>query len=128
MYVFPFPSAYPPVGYFSQGPTNPLSVFQTVGGAFFVAAAQSAFINTMINSVAVNAPHINPGMLILTGATELRRAFSPEDLPSVLIGYMAGLKVAFAISIAGAGVAFVVSCFSRWQRLNPKDIQGGGAA
>ena len=93
-----------------------------------MAAAQSAFINTMINSVVAAAPHINPGMLVLTGATQLRQAFSAEDLPIVLAGYMAGLKVAFAIAIAGTGVALFVSAFSRWQRLNTKDIQAGGAA
>ena len=82
----------------------------------------------MIRSVAASVPSINPGMLILTGATELRRAFSPEDLPNILIGYMAGLKVAFAIAIAGAGTAVILSSFAPWRRLNPKDIQGGGAA
>ena len=51
------------------------TVFVTVGGAFFVSAAQSAFNNQMINELAKRLPKIEPGMVLATGATRIRHAF-----------------------------------------------------
>jgi len=102
--------------------------FQTMGGAIFVAAGQSAFVNTMIKQLASSAPTVSAGQVILTGATEIRNVFAPDQVPGILVAYMAGLKVAFALSIAGTGIAFLFSVANSWRRLNPEAITGGGAA
>jgi MFS transporter, DHA2 family, glioxin efflux transporter len=104
------------------------TVFQTVGGALFVAAAQSAFVNTLIRWVATTAPGVPPQLLIFTGATELRNVFGPDVLPGVLVAYMQGLKVAFAVCIAGTGVAALLSPLMPWGRLNTEAVKSGGAA
>jgi MFS transporter, DHA2 family, glioxin efflux transporter len=101
---------------------------QTVGGAFFVSAAQSAFLAELIKKLGEIAPHVDPMRVILTGATEIRNAFSPEDVPFVVESYMEGVKVAFVLAIVGAGIGILVSPFSRWKRLNTEAITGGGAA
>ncbi len=105
------------------------TVFQTIGGALFVAAAQSAFLNTLINKLPEFAPGVDPAQVILTGATQIRVAFPEDVVPGILLSYMAGLKVAFAIAIAGTGIAFSVGLFSRWERINPEALaKAGGSA
>ncbi|KAM7187309.1 putative HC-toxin efflux carrier [Rhypophila sp. PSN 637] len=122
------------VGQASSAPEDLSSVtaiilfFQTIGGAIFVSAAQSAFINKTINTAAELAPEVSPLMIVGTGATQLRVAFA-DNLDEILLAYMQGLKVAFAIATAGVGASFVISLFSSWRRLNTAAIkESGGAA
>jgi MFS transporter, DHA2 family, glioxin efflux transporter len=91
--------------------------FQTIGGAFFISAAQAGFANKLSQRVSVTAPGVNPATVIATGATELRKVFSPEQLPGILVAYLDGLRVAFAIAIAVACVGFVLSFAPRWEKL-----------
>jgi len=42
-------------------------VFQVIGGAFSVSAAQSAFVNIMIKKLATTAPDVDPLQVIATG-------------------------------------------------------------
>lgn len=93
------------------------AVFQTVGGAFTVSSAQAAFINQAIIRLRTSAPDVDAARLIATGASEIRKAFTPEELPGVLVAYMHGLKAAFAVSIAFCGIAFLVTLVVPWSRL-----------
>ncbi|KAK2603369.1 hypothetical protein N8I77_009833 [Diaporthe amygdali] len=102
--------------------------FQTVGGAFLVSASQSAFVNVLIKTIPYSAPGVDPARLIATGATELRKAFTPEELPGILVAYMHGLKISFAVALAATGMALVIVLFSKWKRLNTAAITGGAAA
>lgn len=102
--------------------------FQTVGGAFLVSASQSAFVNVLIKTVPYSAPGVDPLMLIATGATELRKVFTPEELPGILVAYMHGLKISFAVALGSTAMALVVVLFSKWKRLNPAAITGAPAA
>ncbi|KAI8156044.1 putative efflux pump gsfJ [Colletotrichum sp. SAR 10_70] len=101
-----------------------LLFFQTVGGAFFVAGAQSGFLVTVLKKVAVYAPSVDPNLVALTGATEIRNAFPADAVPGIIQAYMDGLKVTFAIAIAGAGVSFLISLGSRWGKLNTANLSG----
>lgn len=102
--------------------------FQTVGGAFLVSASQSAFVNVLIKTVPYSAPGVDPLRLIATGATELRNVFTPEELPGILVAYMRGLKISFAVALGSTAMALVVVLFSKWKRLNPAAITGAPAA
>ncbi|KAL4770595.1 MFS general substrate transporter [Aspergillus nidulans var. acristatus] len=97
--------------------TATLFLFQTLGGAFCISAAQSAFVNTMIKKLATTAPDINPMLVVATGATQVREAF-PDHLDGILQAYMAGLKATFAISIGTVGFATLLALFSPWKRLH----------
>lgn len=92
--------------------------FQMIGGAFFLSAAQSAFNNRMISTIAVTAPGVSPAVVLLTGATQIRSAFTSTQVPGVVAGYMAGLKVVFAISVGAFGFAFLIGLFGSWKKLN----------
>lgn len=107
---------------------SPRTVFQTIGGSFSLSAAQSGFVNRLLSRAASTAPGVNPSQLLLTGATDIRNVFSAEQLPGILLAYMAGIKVAFAFAIAACGVAFLISTTMPWQRLNKEAVKEAGAA
>ena len=106
-----------------------LLFFQTVGGAFMVSAAQAALVNVLVKVLPHSAPGVDPATVVFTGATELRKVFSADQVPGILVAYMRGLKISFAIGLASTGVAFIIiTLFQRWNRLNTAAIAGGGAA
>ncbi|WKT53554.1 Major facilitator superfamily [Fusarium oxysporum f. sp. vasinfectum] len=103
--------------------------FQTIGGAFFVSAGQSAFVNIMLDVLPTDAPGVNPFQLLATGATEVRATFPTDQLNGILSAYMSGIKGAFAVGMGGVGLAFVVSLLQRWDRLSREELkESGGAA
>lgn len=81
----------------------------------------------MLKHVMDHAPNISKGALILTGATEIRNAFSPEDQIPVINGYMQGIKVTFAMAVAGTGLAFCIGLMTRWKKLKTENLSGGMA-
>lgn len=109
--------------------TAMLLFLQTLGGAAMTSAAQAGFVNVMLNNLPTAAPGVNPALVLGTGATDLRKVFSEDQIPGILVAYMKGLKTSFAIGIASSGIAFIIIVlFQRWNRLNIAAIAGGGAA
>jgi len=109
----------------SHSQTNNTAVFQTIGGAFMVSAAQSSFINTLLANLPAG---VDPLAIVGTGATAIRHVFPADQIPGILVAYMAGIKTTFAIAVAGVGMSFVVSLFSSWRRLNQEAVANAGAA
>lgn len=105
--------------------TGLLMFWQTLGGALFVQAAQSAFSNTLVQSLTEYAPGLSPAAVVAVGATEIRKTFHDADLAGVLHAYMDGLKVAFALTIALSGCSVIIGLFTPW--INIKRKQGVGA-
>ena len=101
--------------------------FQTVGGAVWISAAQAGFANTMLKVLPREAPNLNPGLVLATGASDIRRVFSPEDVPGIIAAYMEGLRVPFAICIACACLTFVLSFSPRWENIKGKVKMDEGA-
>jgi hypothetical protein len=93
------------------------AVFQTLGGAFSISAAQAAFINRLLLALARTASGVDPTHVTKAGAAELRTVFAASELPSVIFAYTEGLRAAFAISIGMAGMAVLVSLLCPWSRL-----------
>jgi hypothetical protein len=102
----------------------------TVGGAFFVSAAQSAFNNQLIKTLAINVPDIDPVMALGIGATQIREAFPASQVSAVIDAYMVGLKAVFAITVAAFGISTFIGLFGSWKKINSTDLQKatGGAA
>lgn len=84
----------------------------------------------MLARLATSAPDVDPLVLLGTGATQIREVFPAESVPGILVAYMAGIKTALAIAMGAVGVAFVVSLFGNFGRLNRETmrVQAGGAA
>ncbi|KAJ9616611.1 hypothetical protein H2200_000330 [Cladophialophora chaetospira] len=83
--------------------------FQTLGGAFSTSAGQAAFTNRLLATLPRTAPGVAPGLVLLTGASELHNVFPADVLPGVLKAYMVGIKAAFAVAVAFSGTAFLCS-------------------
>jgi hypothetical protein len=62
-----------------------LLFFQTIGGGFWVSAAQAAFENRLLLSVPSTAPGVDPIQVLSAGAANLRKAFTPEQLLGVVL-------------------------------------------
>lgn len=92
-----------------------------------IAAAQSGFVNQLVNKLAITVPSVNTVRVTGIGATELRQVFSGAELDGVLHAYAWGIKVVFAITIVACGVTFPVSLFSKWSNINAKTPSDGGA-
>ncbi|KJR85115.1 efflux pump antibiotic resistance protein [Sporothrix schenckii 1099-18] len=97
--------------------TANLLVFQTVGGAFSTSIGQAAFVNRLLAVLPSTAPRVDPRLVIVTGASELRNVFAADVLPGVLDAYMAALKAAFAVGIGFCGVAVLCSLAIPTKRL-----------
>ncbi|KAI0603276.1 MFS general substrate transporter [Biscogniauxia sp. FL1348] len=101
--------------------------FQTLGGAFFVSAAQAAFVNQLLVTLPTTEPTVDPYTVVTTGATQIRVVFSTSQVPGILLAYVAGLRAAFAIAVGAIGLTFVVSLFSRWAPLDAQARKEAGA-
>jgi MFS family permease len=97
---------------------------QTVGGAFFVSAGQSALANVLMTKLPQYVPNINPGSILAVGATELRDVFPAEAIPGIVHAYMDGLRATYLIAIVAGGVATIVSLGSKWRNLKGANVSG----
>lgn len=105
----------------------PAPVSETIAGAILLSAAQCAFVNQMLKTLAVTAPGVDPAKLVATGVSEIREAFPAHQIPGILRAYMDGLRIPFAIATATAGAACVLACIVAGvpARLQKKTAGGG---
>lgn len=99
-----------------------------IGGAVLLSAAQCAFNNQLLRTVARTLPDVSPLVIIGTGATELRHAFTPEQVTPVIYAYLEGLRVVFALAAAAFSVATLLGFLPSWKRLHAKQLEGATAA
>jgi hypothetical protein len=103
------PQEWVPVG------TACIQFFQTLGGAIFIAVAQTVFQNGLIDKVQQDNLGINPYIFINSGASETREILTKmgrEDaIAPVLEAYMKGLKNTYYITLACAVCAFISTLF-----------------
>ncbi|KAH8724198.1 major facilitator superfamily domain-containing protein [Phaeosphaeriaceae sp. PMI808] len=82
---------------------------QTATGAVFIAIAQSLFTNRIIEEAKENLPQVDKAKLISTGATELRRVFSGEQLHTILEIYLDGLRAGYYLAITCGAISMVLA-------------------
>ncbi|OJJ56549.1 hypothetical protein ASPSYDRAFT_47832 [Aspergillus sydowii CBS 593.65] len=106
--------------------TAAVMFFQTLGGALFIAVAQSLFQNGLIDGVRMFAPSVDPARIVEAGATEMRHVLSDlgqlDQLRNVILAFLNGLIDTYRLSLALFCVAFVVSCCFEWKSVK----KGGG--
>ena len=88
--------------------------FRTIGAAIFVSAAQAGFANKLLKQLPITAPGVNPAIVIATGATDLRKVLTAEQVPGTLLAFMEGLRIPFIVAIACGCVSFVLAFIPRW--------------
>jgi len=99
-------------------------VVQTIGGAFLVSAGESAFEAVLTKRLRDSDPAVSPIRVIGTGATDVRTAFAPADLPFILRAYVEGIQTAFIVAITLACVCTVVAFGAKWQKLQSASKPG----
>ncbi|KKP03457.1 GliA [Trichoderma harzianum] len=102
--------------------------FQTIGGAIWVSASQSIFVNMTLIAVSQFAPGVDPKELVSTGAVELRKVFGSDEILGVLSAYLAGIRAAYLLCCAVAGASLLVGVFLPWNRLDTDALEEAGGA
>ncbi|KAI1662199.1 MFS general substrate transporter [Daldinia decipiens] len=104
--------------------TSCVQFFQSLGGALFIAVAQTVFQNGLINGLARDAPHLDPELFTHSGASQVRQVLSSigqeRMLNAVLGAYMSGLRHTYYISAAAATVAFLAALGLQWKKIEKK--------
>ncbi|KAI0970358.1 MFS gliotoxin efflux transporter glia [Xylaria arbuscula] len=103
--------------------TTVILFFQLVSGAIWVSISQTILNNRLIASLASSAPNISPQQIFQVGATDIRNVFHGADLDHVLKAYLDGLKSAWALSIALAGITFLSGFFAEWKNLRGTKLE-----
>ncbi|KAI4171620.1 MAG: hypothetical protein LQ343_004098 [Gyalolechia ehrenbergii] len=98
--------------------------FQTIGGSFFVAAGQTAFVNRLSETVPRNAPEVSPATVVATGASSLREAFSADQLPGIIASYLSGVRLTFILATGLTGFSLVAALFAPWRKIDAKKASG----
>ena len=84
-------------------------------------------MNRIIIKLRTSSPNVSPVTLIATGATQLRAVFTAEQIPGVLVAYMAGINAAFAVCIAMVGISVILGLCNRWKRMDTHVVSGAAA-
>jgi hypothetical protein len=103
-----------------------VTVCQSVGGAYFLAAAQSLFANRMLQTLKTASPNIDAILVINTGASEIRDRFEGEDLEAVTNAYMIGIKAVFIFAIAGSALAVLLALLIPFRKLPAHEDRTAG--
>jgi len=102
--------------------------FQSLGGAVFIAVAQSVFQTGLIEGVARDAPQLDARIFINSGANQVRAILAAMHqeaaTEAVLTAYLTGLRNTYFISVACAGAAFVVALGLSWRSIKKKKAPG----
>ena len=88
---------------------------------YFIVVAQSIFANSVLQTIEVTAPHLNPGLVLGTGASDLHHVFSGGDLAAILGAYMVGIKNVFACALAGSAFAVLLALVIPFKKLPNHD-------
>ncbi|KAK4127230.1 MFS general substrate transporter [Parathielavia appendiculata] len=104
--------------------------FQSMGGAIFIAVAQTVFQNGLIEGIERDAPGIPPQIFINSGASQIPQVLqhlgATQYLTAVLTAYLDGLRNSYFISVACAAAAFVSACGLSWKKIQKQKAAGPG--
>ncbi|KAK4134864.1 MFS general substrate transporter [Trichocladium antarcticum] len=113
------PMEWIPVG------TACVQFFQSLGGAIFIAVAQSVFQNGLTSGIERNVPVIPSQVFINSGASQidevLKQWNATEYKTAVLTAYMDGLRNSYYISAATASCAFVAAAGLSWKKIQKRN-------
>lgn len=93
--------------------------FQSLGGAIFIAVAQTLFQNGLVDKINEADIGIDPQIFIRSGASQIKEILEKmgraDAIDTVLEAYMAGLRNTFYISLACAACAFICCLCFQWK-------------
>jgi hypothetical protein len=81
----------------------------------------------LIKQLPIDAPTVNPLMVVKAGATHFRDALTAQQIPGVVIAYDKAVTTAFILPIAVGGLAALSSLLMEWKSVKGKSLIPGGA-
>lgn len=107
--------------------TSLIIFMQTLGGALFIAVAQTILTNRLVSNLLEKVPTLDPSIVLKTGATSLKHAVSADLLPDVLLAYNDALTQTFYVSLALAALSIFGSAGIEWKSVKGKKIESAMA-
>lgn len=88
---------------------------QTLGGAVFLAVAQSVFDNKLSSGIkAANIPGLSANVILNTGATGLRNVVASDHLNTILQAYNAAIDSTFLVAALVAAISILGALGMEW--------------
>ncbi|KAF2655353.1 MFS general substrate transporter [Lophiostoma macrostomum CBS 122681] len=100
---------------------------QTLGGALFISVGQNVFTNQLLKNLKSVVPDLDPSIVLVTGATELKHRVEEKFLAGVLVAYNQTLTETFYVSVACGAASIVGAAFVEWKSMKGKNIQMAAA-
>lgn len=97
-----------------------VSFFQTFGGAIFLSLAQTSFSNMLKHDLREYAPGVSPELVLESGATNIRKIVTGDELQGVLRAYTEAITKTFYIMVGASALALVTSFGMGWKRVEKK--------
>ncbi|EWC48826.1 hypothetical protein DRE_00131 [Drechslerella stenobrocha 248] len=95
--------------------TSMVMFTQTLGGAIFIAVAQSNFANKLVQGISqISGNGFNADLVIHTGATDINRVVSPEFLPQVHEAYNSAIMNVFYVAVGVSAASIIGSLTIEW--------------
>ncbi|OAP64273.1 hypothetical protein AYL99_00245 [Fonsecaea erecta] len=101
--------------------TSQIFFWQYLGGAIFLAVAETIFTNSLRSSLKTYAPGVNPELVIDVGAAAVRSSMSSGQLPGVLRAYNHAIVSTFYLAVGASSAAFLTSFGMGFQKLPKKE-------
>jgi hypothetical protein len=95
--------------------------FQGLGGSIWLTVGQTIFSHSLVSYLSTG---IDRGLIINTGATELRDLVPPQQLPAVLHAYNAALMNTMKLAVACAAATIIGGLTMEWRSV--KGLKQGG--
>lgn len=95
---------------------------QTLGGALFISVGQNVFTNQLIKNLKLAVPDLDTGLVLRTGATELKHAIPEQFLNGVLSAYNLALTQTFYVSVACASLSIIGALFIEWKNMKGQQV------
>lgn len=107
--------------------TGVVLFFQLISGAICVSASHAVLSNRFITALASLAPELDPREVLAAGGTNIRNVYHGAQLEHILDAFMTGIKDSWAMSIALAGVTFIVAFAGEWKSMKGAVTHGAAA-
>ncbi|KAM5347709.1 hypothetical protein ACJ41O_007533 [Fusarium nematophilum] len=101
---------------------------QTLGGALFVTAGHSVFVNSLVDRVREYVPDLDPRVVLETGATNIREVIRAEWVDGVVLAYNDAFTVASLVSAATASATIIGGVLTEWKSVRGRNVEMAGGA
>lgn len=96
-----------------------------IGPTIFLPVANNIFLNQLISRL-TNLPNISPATVVNSGAIELRKLVTGDDLNTLLLDYNAAIVDVLYIGAAASAATIFASVFVEWRSLKARAAEQAG--